>query len=91
MEEQIKEIQQIVEIEEVIETEENVEEIRDFLETFKLQNVGFFKYSREEGTRAYSFDNQIDEEIKEIRKDELMKLQMGISLELNKEKIGKKA
>ena len=53
--------------------------------------MGVFTYSREEGTAAYKFENQIDEEIKEIRKDELMKLQMGISLQLNKEKIGKKA
>ena len=71
------------------ETEENVEEIRDFLETFKLQNVGFFKYSREEGTRAYSFDNQIDEEIKEDRLSYLSQIQYEIQLAYNDSLIGK--
>lgn len=49
------------------ESDNDFKEILDFLNTFKLQNVGFFKYSREEGTRAYTFDNQIDKDIKEQR------------------------
>lgn len=49
------------------ETEEDFNEILDFLREFKLDNVGFFKYSREEGTRAFDFENQVDEETKEER------------------------
>ena len=71
------------------ETEENVEEIKDFLTKFKLQNVGFFKYSREEGTRAYSFDGQIDEEIKEARLQYLSQIQYEIQSSYNDGLIGK--
>ncbi len=71
------------------ETEENVEEIKDFLSKFKLQNVGFFKYSREEGTRAYSFDGQIDEETKEARLQNLSQIQYDIQLSYNDSLIGK--
>jgi len=73
------------------ETQKDFEILKDFLIKYRIDKVGVFAYSREEGTAAYKFENQIDEEIKENRKDELMKLQMGISLQLNKEKIGKKA
>ncbi|MCH5213362.1 MAG: 30S ribosomal protein S12 methylthiotransferase RimO, partial [Oscillospiraceae bacterium] len=46
-------------------------------------------YSQEEGTPAASFPDQIDENVKEERLDRLMTLQQGISLELNRNKIGK--
>ena len=49
------------------EQEDDFNEVLDFINTYKLQNIGFFKYSREEGTRAFNFDNQIDENIKEER------------------------
>ena len=45
------------------ESEEDFNEIKKFITEYKLQNVGFFKYSREEGTRAFNFDNQIDDNI----------------------------
>lgn len=71
------------------ETKEDIEEIKLFLEKFKLQNVGFFKYSREEGTRAYSFDRQIDEEIKQERLDYLSQIQYEIQSKLHADLIGK--
>ena len=46
------------------ETDKDIELIKEFLEEFRLYNVGFFIYSREEGTRAFNFDNQIDEVLK---------------------------
>jgi len=70
------------------ETNEHFEEIKEFLNKFKLQNVGFFKYSREEGTRAYNFENQIDEETKQVRLDELYNLQYKIQNKCNKNLIG---
>ena len=72
------------------ETEEDFGILRDFLKRYKLNKVGVFTYSKEEGTPAAGYDNQIDEETKEMRRDVLMTLQNGISLELNKAKIGTK-
>ena len=70
------------------ETEEQFIELYDFLKEIKLDRVGVFAYSKEEDTPAADFDGQLDEEIKEERRDALMKLQQGISLMKNKEKIG---
>lgn len=71
------------------ETEEEHEELMEFLKEYKLDRVGIFKYSREEGTPAYSLPGQIDESIKERRYGELMELQQAISYENNLNKIGK--
>lgn len=70
------------------ETEEEHKELKDFLQKYKLDRVGIFKYSREENTSAYKLPNQINENVKEQRHDELMELQLGISYELNSNKIG---
>lgn len=68
---------------------EDVEDIAEFLRKFKLQNVGFFKYSREEGTRAYTFDNQIEESIKQERLEYLSQVQYDVMIENNQHLIGK--
>ena len=51
-----------------------------FLIKYKIDKVGVFTYSREEGTPAYNYDGQIDEEIKISRRDALMKIQQEIVL-----------
>lgn len=71
------------------ETDEEFEELYDFVKEIKFDRMGVFAYSPEEDTAAALFDDQIDEEIKKERLDKLMSLQQGISLEINKEKIGK--
>ena len=71
------------------ETEEQFDELYDFLGEIKLDRVGVFAYSQEEDTPAAKFDGQLPDEIKEERRDKLMALQQGISLEKNKAKIGK--
>lgn len=71
------------------EGENNFNELYNFIKDIKIDRVGVFTYSREEGTPAYNFDNQIDEETKEYRKNKIMKLQQSISYYLNKEKLGK--
>lgn len=71
------------------ETEEQFEELYDFVKDVRFDRMGVFAYSQEEDTAAASFPDQIDEEIKEERLDRLMTLQQEISLELNREKIGK--
>ncbi len=70
------------------ETQDEHEELMKFLQEYKLDRVGIFKYSREEDTPAYNLPEQIDEEVKEERHNELMELQLGISYENNLAKIG---
>jgi ribosomal protein S12 methylthiotransferase len=71
------------------ENEERFTELYEFVRDTRLDRVGVFTYSREEGTPAYNFENQVDEEIKEYRRDKIMQLQSHISYELNKKKIGR--
>ncbi|WP_194190464.1 30S ribosomal protein S12 methylthiotransferase RimO [Clostridium chrysemydis] len=71
------------------ESVDDFNELKEFLIDYKLDKVGVFKYSREEGTPAAIMDGQIDEEIKESREKELMLLQNSISKEINTEKLGR--
>lgn len=71
------------------ETEEQFETLCDFVKEVKFDRMGVFAYSQEEDTAAAEFEGQIDETVKEERLDKLMTIQQGISLELNKAKIGK--
>lgn len=57
------------------ETDEQFNELLDFIKTVKLQNVGCFKYSQEEDTKAAQFSDQISEEVKNIRYEALMRVQ----------------
>lgn len=70
------------------ETEENFEELKEFVKEIKFGKLGVFRYSQEEGTPAATMENQIDEETKKRREEELMVLQQGISKELNASKVG---
>lgn len=71
------------------ETEEDFKELCNFLEEYKLENVGVFKYSKEEGTPAANMAEQVDEDTKERRQDELMLIQKKVVEDLNKLKISK--
>lgn len=71
------------------ETEEDFKELKDFLKEYKLDKVGVFSYSQEEGTPAAKMDNQLDEETKKQREEELMLVQQKVSYDINKNKIGK--
>lgn len=71
------------------ETKENFEELCEFVGEVKFDRLGAFTYSAEEGTKAASFDNQIDEDEK-IRRAEIIMDEQGVIMErLNEEKIGK--
>lgn len=70
------------------ETEEDFKELQEFLKEYRLDNVGVFCYSQEEGTPAAIMKDQIDEEVKELREKELMKIQQGISKHINIDKVG---
>jgi ribosomal protein S12 methylthiotransferase len=65
------------------------EELYDFVETVRFERLGVFAYSREEGTPAASMKGQVREAVKLSRRDRLLRLQQGISLEKNREKIGR--
>ncbi|MBR4878917.1 MAG: 30S ribosomal protein S12 methylthiotransferase RimO [Clostridia bacterium] len=60
------------------ETEEDYKELYDFLEEYKLERAGVFAFSREEGSVAYDMPDQIDEDVKIQRQNELFKLQTDI-------------
>ncbi|MBK1810678.1 30S ribosomal protein S12 methylthiotransferase RimO [Clostridium sp. YIM B02505] len=70
------------------ETDEDFSELKNFLKDYKLDKVGVFKYSKEEGTPAFSMPNHVDEEVKEKREELLMLTQMDVSEAINKSKIG---
>ncbi|GMV54164.1 MAG: 30S ribosomal protein S12 methylthiotransferase RimO [Chlorobi bacterium] len=69
------------------ETEQHVDELADFLQQHQLDRVGFFPYSREDDTHAFSLGDPIAPEVKEQRIARLMAVQSEISLEKNIQKI----
>ena len=70
------------------ETEEDFNELADFITEQKFEHAGVFTYSREEGTPAYDFADQIDEQVKQDRMDILMRTQMNINTARNEGRIG---
>jgi len=70
------------------ETQDDVEELKTFLRKIEFDRVGIFTYSHEENTSAYDLINDVDEEIKELRAQEIMEVQQEISYKKNEEKIG---
>jgi ribosomal protein S12 methylthiotransferase len=70
------------------ETQADYEEMYHFVEKQKFDRLGVFTYSHEENTHSFSFEDNVPQEIKQERADEIMELQQGISLELNEKKIG---
>lgn len=71
------------------ETHEEFQELVEFVKEMKFERMGVFTYSPEEDTTAYSMDNQVDEAIKEKRRDMLMEIQQSISKAINMNKIDK--
>lgn len=70
------------------ETEEEFEELLEFVEETRFERLGVFAYSREEGTVAGDMENQIDEDVKAMRADAIMRRQLDISREINESKVG---
>lgn len=70
------------------ETEEDFGILKEFIKKARLDRLGVFTYSPEEGTIAAEMDGQIDEEVKQARRDEIMEIQKQISKEKCDEKIG---
>lgn len=70
------------------EDEDAHRQLYDFVKEYKLDRVGVFPYSQEEDTVAAQFPEQLSDEIKEARAEEIMQLQREISLEKNKSRLG---
>mgnify|MGYP006075900885 FL=1 len=71
------------------ETEEDHANLLDWIERMKFERLGCFTYSHEENTHAYSLEDDVPEEVKKRRVDEVMELQAGISEELNLRYLGR--
>jgi len=71
------------------ETEGEFQEMVEFVERMKFDRLGIFTYSHEDNTHSGTMDDNIPEEVKEERAALIMEIQQDISLELNKQKIGK--
>ncbi|MBQ8323983.1 MAG: 30S ribosomal protein S12 methylthiotransferase RimO [Clostridia bacterium] len=71
------------------ETNAQFEELRKFLKEIRFERMGVFPYSREEGTPAYDFPDQVSEKVKEKRHDILMEQQERIHNECNEAFLGK--
>lgn len=70
------------------ETEEDHQELMEFVDEMEFDRLGVFAYSAEEDTPAAAMEDQIPQEVKENRRDELMELQQEISYDKGQERIG---
>ncbi|WP_314241258.1 30S ribosomal protein S12 methylthiotransferase RimO [Empedobacter tilapiae] len=71
------------------ETEEDFQEMKAWVQEQKFDRLGCFTYSHEENTHAYNLEDNVPEEVKQQRVEEIMEIQSQISYDLNQEKIGK--
>ena len=70
------------------ETLDDVEELKLFLQQQRFDRVGIFTYSHEEGTSAFDLDDNIPQDEKQRRAQDIMEVQQEISYEINAEKVG---
>jgi len=71
------------------ETEEMFQELKDWVEEMRFERLGAFEYSHEENTGAYVLKDDVPQDVKFRRVNEIMEIQSQISWELNQQKIGK--
>src|SRR5690606_12312755 len=70
------------------ETEAHFQELKQWVKAMRFERLGCFTYSHEENTHAFNLQDDVPEEVKQQRANEIMELQAQISWELNQEKIG---
>ena len=70
------------------ETQEDYETLRDWVKEMRFERLGCFTYSHEENTHAYTLEDDVPEDVKQERANEIMEIQSQISWELNQEKVG---
>ncbi|HSM63533.1 MAG TPA: 30S ribosomal protein S12 methylthiotransferase RimO [Gillisia sp.] len=71
------------------ETEEHFQELKEWVREMRFERLGCFTYSHEENTHAFNLVDDVPQEVKQQRANEIMEIQSQISWELNQEKIGK--
>jgi ribosomal protein S12 methylthiotransferase len=71
------------------ETQEDFDQMKEWVEKTRFDRLGIFTYSHEENTHAFSLEDDVPEETKRDRADEIMAVQQKISEEVNHEKIGR--
>lgn len=71
------------------ETDEDFQLLKDWIQEMRFERLGCFTYSHEENTHAYNLEDDVPEEVKMQRANEIMEIQSQISWELNQQKIGK--
>lgn len=70
------------------ETEEDFEVLKKWVQDTRFDRLGCFTYSHEENTHAYNLEDDVPEEVKQERVEEIMAIQQDISAELNSKKVG---
>lgn len=70
------------------ETEENFQELKQWVQDMRFERLGCFTYSHEENTHAFNLEDDVPEEVKIDRANQIMEVQSQISWELNQQKIG---
>ena len=71
------------------ETEEDQAEMLEWVEEMRFDRLGVFTYSHEENTHAFKLEDDVPDELKQARAEEIMELQQSISQELNEKKVGR--
>lgn len=71
------------------ETQQDFDILKEFVKEMKFERLGVFTYSQEEDTKAAEFEEQVPQEIKEARKNEIMEIQQQIAFAHCKEQIGR--
>ena len=71
------------------ETEEDFQTLKQWVKEMRFERLGCFTYSHEENTHAYNLEDDVPEEVKMDRANQIMEIQSQISWELNQQKIGK--
>ncbi len=71
------------------ETQEHFDELKAWVKEMRFERLGCFTYSHEENTHAYNLEDDVPEEVKQERANEIMEIQSQISWELNQQKVDK--
>lgn len=71
------------------ETEADFNEMCEWVEEMRFERLGCFTYSHEENTHAHNFEDDVPDEVKKQRSEQVMEIQSRISMELNSAKVGK--
>lgn len=70
------------------ETQDDFEEMKEWVQQIRFDRLGVFTYSHEENTHAYNLEDDVPQEVKQARADDIMEIQSAISASLNQDRVG---